>query len=97
MIEPQRSEPYLTFIRQLPCLFCKRAPGGQAHHEGKRQGGGVSLKGCDFHTVPLCAGCHAEYHQRARIQFWSVEETQRRFARSIERTMKRWRTEHGSA
>lgn len=88
---PVRDARYLAFIRKQPCLFCQQAPAGHAHHEGKREaGGGTSLKGCDYHTVPLCGLHHTEYHQRARIGFWSVEETQRRFTRAIERRRQQW-------
>lgn len=90
-----RDERYLRFVRQQPCLFCKRRPAGHAHHEGKKEhGGGMARKGSDYHTVPLCAVHHAEYHQRARIGFWGEQETQRKFTAAIEHSRQSWKA-HG--
>lgn len=94
---PRRDAKYLAFVRAMPCLYCKRTPAGHAHHEGKREaGGGTALKGCDYHTVPLCGIHHTEYHQRAQIGFWSTEQTQVKFTTAIERAQARWEI-HGKA
>lgn len=54
-----RSEAYLSFIRQQPCLVCHRTPSEAAHTDKA----GVSLKGSDYYCVPLCYTHHADYHR----------------------------------
>ena len=53
-----RSERYLKFIRQQPCLISGSSP-CVPHHTSKS---GVSLKGSDYETVPLIPELHSELH-----------------------------------
>ena len=90
---PARDRKYLNWVASQPCLYCQTTHGVVAHHEGKREaGGGTSLKGCDYHTLPLCHRCHGEYHQTARIGSWTRELTALRFARAIARLRQKWET-----
>jgi len=52
-----RSEDYLDFIRDKPCLMCGAPPRSDAHHEpfGKA---GWAIKAPDSQAIPLCRGCH---------------------------------------
>jgi len=64
-----RSDKYLVFIREHPCLVCGN-PRTVAHHEGlgKNIMGG---KPPDSHAVPLCSACHSEYHNGGPAGFWA--------------------------
>jgi hypothetical protein len=74
---PVRSARYLAFVREQRCWFCQTDQDIQAHHHGRRQGGGgVGMKGCDLFTVPLCQEHHREWHQRASIGERSTVETE---------------------
>jgi hypothetical protein len=52
---PYRSENYLRFIREQPCLICEYS--SEAHHT---KGAGVAIKGPDTMSVPLCRLHHLE-------------------------------------
>lgn len=62
-----RSEKYLSFIRQHPCLICGN-PETVPHHESLGMGmmGG---KCPDSHCVPLCTLHHRRYHDTGP-KFW---------------------------
>lgn len=64
-----RSERYLEFVRTLPCAVCG-TPYVAPHHAGDDRG--MSLKCSDTRTIPLCARCHTEMHQRGVITFQLV-------------------------
>lgn len=66
--EPFRAPAYLEYIREQQCLVCGGAGGpSQAHHE---DGHGTSIKGSDFHALPLCSGHHRKRHDKGRTRFW---------------------------
>ncbi len=86
---PVRSGAHLTFVRQQPCWFCGTDQDVQAHHHGRRQGGGgTGLKGCDLLTVPLCPRHHQEWHQRASVGELSHTETEREMWKAIAVTLR---------
>ena len=61
---------YLTFIRSLPCLICRRTNRIEAAHVGAR---GLGQKCDDRETIPLCAFHHREgehAHHRIGKKFW---------------------------
>ncbi len=59
-----RCKAHLDFVRDHSCVACwTRAP-IQAHHHGR---GGKAIKACDSTCVPLCVGCHSEFHQTGAI------------------------------
>jgi len=64
-----RNPEYLSWIRSKPCLKCCAPAPSEAHHEALT-GKGISCKGSDFETVPLCAECHRARHDIGRISFW---------------------------
>lgn len=72
---PLRSDAYLAWIRKQPCAGCCATQDIHAHHHG-RMAGGMGIKTCDLHTVPLCPRCHGEWHQRGRIRELSGMDTQ---------------------
>lgn len=53
-----RSERYLRFVRQQPCIVTGSVP-TVAHHTSKA---GMALKGSDYLTVPLKPELHSELH-----------------------------------
>jgi len=76
MTSPLRSTRYLEFVRSQPCWTCGATGDVHAHHHGRREGGGgTGIKTCDLHTVPLCARCHQQWHQRGQIRELSRERT----------------------
>jgi hypothetical protein len=84
-----RSAKYLALVRLQPCCapVC-RDKAEHAHHFGKRfGGGGIGCKPHDSFTVPLCATCHHEIHQRGTLGSWSTEETETFFAREALRLL----------
>jgi hypothetical protein len=52
-------EPYLRWIRRLPCCICSHTPPNDAHHI---TGAGMSLKAPDRTAIPLCRTHHGHYH-----------------------------------
>ena len=58
-----RSDAYIRWIRQQPCLVHPRSV-PHAHHTTSRGAGGS-----DYRTVPLCFGCHNEIHQLGQARF----------------------------
>lgn len=62
---PARSEPYLDFVREHPCMEC-HAPGpSDPHHYGPR---GMGQKADDYRTVPLCRRDHDFFHDHGRLR-----------------------------
>ncbi len=76
MTSPLRSQAYLAFVRAHPCCICGSFENIHAHHHGRREGGGgMGVKTCDLHTVPLCPFCHQMWHQRGQIRHLSRSDT----------------------
>jgi len=50
---------YLDYVRDQPCMVCSAPPPSDAHHFPQ---GRVRTDNREK-TVPLCRGCHQEYHQ----------------------------------
>jgi hypothetical protein len=71
---PARVPRYLAFVRTQPCWFCSSTEGIHAHHHG-RTGGGMGIKGCDLHAVPLCSAHHREWHQKGRVDPFDKRST----------------------
>lgn len=65
--KPPRSWKYRAWIRSLPCASCGQDPAGEAAHTGSD--GGMAQKASDWSCVPLCRGCHLEYHQHGKPAF----------------------------
>lgn len=55
-----RSEEYLEYVRSQSCSVDGCNDGSVAHHVLP---GGMSLKGSDFASIPLCWDHHSELHQ----------------------------------
>ena len=64
-----RSEPYLAFVRSLPCCNCQ-GPGRDPHHViGLHWGlSGQGLTAPDSFAMPLCRSCHNEVHASPELQ-----------------------------
>jgi hypothetical protein len=66
---PDRSRNYLRWIRTQPCSICQ-SNRSEAHHTGPH---GLSVKGSDFLTIPLCPQHHRtgqdSYHVLGRAAF----------------------------
>lgn len=64
-----RSEPYLAFVRSLPCCNCQ-GPGRDPHHViGLHWGlSGQGLTAPDSFTMPLCRACHNQVHRDPFMQ-----------------------------
>ena len=76
MTTPLRSKHYLDWVRNQPCWTCGTNQEIHAHHHGRTEGGGgMGLKTCDLHTVPLCRKCHEQWHRRGTIQSMSRDKT----------------------
>lgn len=86
-IRRMRDEPYLAWVRTLPCRVAGMGHACQgdvvAHH---RAGGGVGTKVGDRQTIPLCDGHHRARHAltgpfkgwaRERIREWERSEVLR--------------------
>jgi hypothetical protein len=63
---------HLTFLRQLPCVACGKAPPSEAAHVRTGTDGGVGMKPGDRYAVPLCTTCHAKQHRVGELTFWSA-------------------------
>ena len=68
-----RSEPYLKWIRSLPCSYCGTTRGVVAHHViGIWNMSGMGLKAPDSFAMPACDGpgdtCHRKIHASKTLQ-----------------------------
>jgi hypothetical protein len=72
--EPKRirCKEHLRFVGSQPCLICGRSP-SHAHHVRYAQSRGLSLKGSDEFTVPLCAIHHNHIHTTGKEREWWQE------------------------
>ena len=50
----------------------------------------MALKGCDYHTVPLCPHHHSEFHTSGRVGFWSKLGTNAKFRQVMFRLWDQW-------
>jgi len=82
-----KDKAYLTWIRELPCLFC----GGvsEPHHVPPESEASVGLKTDDTRALPFCYRHHQEYHNRGRHTF--EQKYQINYEYLIERLNKIWR------
>ena len=68
---PPRDEDYKAWIREQPCIACKRQRLSEAAHTG--EDGGMSQKASDYSCVPLCSDCHTQapgaYHRIGKRAF----------------------------
>ena len=55
----------VRFVASLPCVGCGRGPCENAHIET----GGMGRKADSDRIVPLCNGCHREFHWWGREDF----------------------------
>lgn len=58
---PFRSEPYLSWVRSLPCCGCGVVGRVEAHHNIADRFG--TAKAPDAYALPLCPDCHRELHR----------------------------------
>jgi hypothetical protein len=65
----KRSKAHLLFVRQQPCLICKRRP-SDAHHLKFAQPRALGRKVSDEFTVPLCRQHHQDLHQHGNERAW---------------------------
>lgn len=86
---PARSTEYLAHVRARACWFCGTTADVVAHHHGRAAGGGgMGLKTCDFHTVPLCPSHHGEWHRRGQVQGYNRDQTEREMWKAIGVTLR---------
>lgn len=89
-----RSDKYLKWIRQQPCIVTQLCSGkSEAHHEDILKSGGTACKGHDSTCLPLCRLHHAERHQMGRDTFferWAIDP-----AFEIVRHLTRYMVERG--
>ncbi|WP_407192921.1 ERF family protein [Bradyrhizobium sp. STM 3566] len=65
----KRSKAHLLFIREQPCLVCKRIP-SDAHHIKFAQPRALGRKVSDEFTVPLCRLHHQALHRHGNERAW---------------------------
>ncbi|MCP3459171.1 ERF family protein [Bradyrhizobium sp. CCGUVB23] len=65
----KRSKAHLLFVRDQPCLVCRRTP-CDAHHLKFAQPRALGLKVSDEFTVPLCRTHHHELHRHGNERGW---------------------------
>lgn len=65
----KRSKIHLSFVREQPCLICKRAP-SDAHHVKFAQPRALGRKVSDEFTVPLCRPHHLALHRHGNEKTW---------------------------
>jgi hypothetical protein len=59
-----RSEKYLKWLSERPCVICCK-PSGPPHHESMTGRKGWAKKPSDLEALPLCPRCHALRHSTA--------------------------------
>lgn len=91
-------QAYTTYVHTRPCVGVRSFQGGmsgvqphrcegaiqQSHGRNLHGVTGLGLKPNDLDSVPMCAGLHAQWEQRAgRFEGWSKEERRAWFASRI--------------
>jgi hypothetical protein len=68
---------YKAAVRALPCCACGVVPpdGCDPHHT--TVGRGLGKKSSDFETIPMCRGCHDDFHV-VRGRFREMKRERRR-------------------
>ncbi len=66
---------HLARLRAMPCGMCDRPPPSDAHHS--THGRGTSQKTHDHLAMPLCHGCHMDFHG-ATGRFKGMTKAERR-------------------
>lgn len=66
---PRDDKEYLAYLRKQHCIWCGKKNGIEAHHLKIAGESGTAYKVDDYLTVPLCSGCHREYHQKGQEAF----------------------------
>ncbi|MCK1406053.1 ERF family protein [Bradyrhizobium sp. 76] len=65
----KRNKAHLAFVREHPCLVCKRTP-TDAHHLKFAQPRTLGRKVSDEFTVPLCRAHHQALHRNGDERAW---------------------------
>lgn len=68
----KRSKAHLAFVREHPCLVCKRTP-SDAHHLKFARPRSLGRKVSDEFTVPLCRSHHQALHRLSSERAWWVD------------------------
>lgn len=73
---PERSEPYLAFVRSQPCMVTGARTDIEAHHWASRGAKAMGAKVSDFHTVPLHRGEHRYWHDHGHLRGMTRTESE---------------------
>jgi hypothetical protein len=87
-----RSEGFLAFVRQQPCVAptCLRLA-DHTHHFGRSgAGGGTGLKPHDSYTVPLCALHHLHVHDFGDLPPLTTDQTESLFYSAALHLLTEW-------
>lgn len=66
-----RSEKYLKWVSEKPCLLCMFEP-CQAHHITIAEHRGMGQRVSDSFTIPLCYPHHHQLHMTGERKFWQT-------------------------
>ena len=64
-----RSNKYLIWVSERPCLLCMSEP-CQAHHITTAELRGMGQRVSDNFTIPLCYSHHHQLHMTGEKSFW---------------------------
>ena len=62
-VKTWKSRRYLAWVRERPCVHCRKVGQSEPHHIIGLTGGHMGGKTGDEFAVPLCRHCHDEIHQ----------------------------------
>lgn len=87
-----RAPRYLRWIREQACEWCGAAAPSEASHHAEDGHGSTALKADDLDTLPLCHGCHAEWHRCGTLGQMTGEQARQWAQIRIKRTLRRFVT-----
>lgn len=93
-VDKIRSPSWLAWVRKRPCEWCSAPAPSEASHHNAEGHGAMASKADDCDTLPLCHGCHVDYHRTFALGSMDAAQTRQWVQHRLNETKKAWLREH---